>query len=270
MSLGGTGGVGSVPWSGGIYSSLGASVPPCRQGVWEICAAIYCQGSQPSIRFEWMIAKCISITAFTYLYPWYTTPCRFIAQSSAISILICPWDVSIVMCTLPHMAMLAIFNPRCVADYWSSTRPLCVAKSGDRLNTCMKLVAAWQYESSVLPLPYMSRQHSRRCLTVAWTTIGDVSHWFCASTLQIRQHPDLWFQWLCWEILWGTREVSHYRQLCIGYVALCVLHLYIILSVHGHLPWEGYTHIIWHAGTYTFCFPFYIPLFCVFRGSYFY
>jgi len=64
-------------------------------------------------------------------------------------------------------------------------------------------------------------------------------------------------------------EVSHYGQRWIGYVALYVPQLRVILLVECRLHRYGLTHIRSHAASYSCCFRFYVVLSNVHPGSYF-
>jgi len=150
LLLGGTSGVlGGCGVGSGVSclsrSGGGAPVPLHLQRVWGFCPMPFGHGRQPSVWFSRSIAGCLSIGALTMLCPGNFTP-RFVPTwTSARGVLIMNCVSSIVACQTPPLAILAIFNARCMSDCSSCSRPTCLAIVADMVKTNEKLVAASTY-----------------------------------------------------------------------------------------------------------------------------
>jgi len=135
--------------SGGV-----APVPLCLQRHWGLCAVPFWHETQSSDWFSWSIARCLSITSFTYLCPCHSTPQVFYFGTSAWGLLIRYYVSSIAAHKNPLLASLAIFNARRMSDCSSCAQPLCLAIVADMLKTYKQLVAAFTDLIWQLPQPY--------------------------------------------------------------------------------------------------------------------
>jgi len=155
-------GPGGVPGSGGVGSGVcslrrsggGAPVPLRLQRVWGFIAVPFWQGRQPAIWFWRSIAGCLCIAAFTFLCPGNSTPRIVSSRTSERGFLMRYFVSSIAAREKPSLAILAIFNARCMSDCSSCTRPPCLAIVADMLKTYKILVAASNNEIRLLPLSY--------------------------------------------------------------------------------------------------------------------
>jgi len=155
-------GVGGVPGEGGVGSGIcslrragvGAPVLLRVQLVCGFFAVPFWQGRQPDLWFWRSIAGCLCIAAFTFLGPGNSTPRFFSSRTTARGFFMRYFISSIVAREKPSLAILAIFNARCMSDCSSCTRPTCLAIVADMLKTYKTLVDAFNNEIRLLPLPY--------------------------------------------------------------------------------------------------------------------
>ena len=155
-------GAGGVPGGGGIGSGLrswrraggGAPVPLCLEHVCGPFAVPLWQGRQPEAWFWRRIARFLGIAAFTFLWTGNSTLRFIFSRTSASGIKIRYYISSIAVREKPSLAILAIFNARCMSDCSSCTRPPCLAIVADMLKTYKTLVAASNDEIWLLPPPY--------------------------------------------------------------------------------------------------------------------
>jgi len=137
-----SGGAAGIQGLGGAGHGGGAVIPMHFQRVCGFVAVPFRPGRQPSVWISQTIAGCLSMAASTWLCPGNTTPRFFSSQTSACGPLISCCFSSIAVSENPSLAILAIFKARRMSDYWSCTRPPCLAIVADMLKTYNKSVAA--------------------------------------------------------------------------------------------------------------------------------
>jgi len=149
----GGGGVGS-----GICSLRQAGGgPPVPLRVQWVCGFFevpFWQERQPDVWFWRSIARCLCITAFTFLCPGKSTPRCFSSRTSARGFFMRYFVSSIAVREKPSLAILAIFNARRMLDCSSCSRPPCLAIVADMLKTYKRLVDASNNEIRLLALSY--------------------------------------------------------------------------------------------------------------------
>jgi len=130
--------------SGRGGAGLGALAPlPLR--LHQVCGFVavpFWHGRQPSVGFSRILARCLSIAAFTLLCPGNSTPDSFASRTLVRCLLIRCCVSSIAAHENPPLAILAIFKARRMSDCSSCTWPPCLAIVADMLKSSKKLVAA--------------------------------------------------------------------------------------------------------------------------------
>jgi len=133
-------------------SGGGAHVPFRLMSVCGFCAGRFWPGGQMSVGSSQTAAGCLSIAAFPFLSAGNWSPHFFSSWTPARDFSNRIYISHIVVHRKPPLAILAIFNPRCMSECSSCTRPPCVAIVADMLKTEKKLVAPSKNESRLLPL----------------------------------------------------------------------------------------------------------------------
>jgi len=153
------GGMGGGPARAGVRSRVsclhraggGAPVLLRRQYVGEFHAVPFRQGRHPSGWFWPSIARWLSITASTYLWPGNSTPRWFSSQISESGFMIRFCVSSVEACEDPHLAILAIFTARHMSDCSSCTWPPCLVIVSDMMRTYKQWVAAANDKIRLVP-----------------------------------------------------------------------------------------------------------------------
>ena len=141
---------------GGTGSGGGASICLGLNWVCRFFVVPLWQEMQPSIRFSRIIARCHSITAFSWLCPGNTAPHILWSRTLARGFLLRNCISCIMARENLQFAIFAIYKARCMLDCWSCTRPPCLAIAADLLNTYKKAVTASKMQIWLLPLPYVT------------------------------------------------------------------------------------------------------------------
>jgi len=131
-----------IPGLGCAGSGGGAPVPLRLQPICGFFAVPLWHGMQPSVGYSWTIAECLSIAAFTLLWPGNTTARFFSSRTSLRGVLINFCVSSMAAPENPSLAILAIFKARCMSDCSSCAQPPSLAIVADMLTTYKELVAA--------------------------------------------------------------------------------------------------------------------------------
>jgi len=118
-----------------------------------LSSAIFARKSSSHVVWR-SFAGCLSIAAYTSLYPGNPVPRFGSVRTSARGVLIRYCASSIAACKNSSLAILAIFKARRMSDCCSCSWPPCLAIVPDTLKTNKKLVAASNNEIRLLPLPY--------------------------------------------------------------------------------------------------------------------
>ena len=155
-------GEGGMVGTGGVGSGVGsprrtgecASVSLRLQRDCSLLVVTFWQGRQPDVWFWRSIAEYLCIAAFPYSYPKNSTPHVFSSWTSAGGFLMRYFVVSVAAHENPSLAIVAIFNARCMSDCSSCTRPPCLAIVTEMLRTYKTLVGASNNEIRRLPPPY--------------------------------------------------------------------------------------------------------------------
>jgi len=109
------------------------------------------QGRHPGVWFWPSIAGCLSITAFSFSCPGNSTPSCFSSLTLARGFLSRYCDSSLAARTNRYLAILAMFQARCLSNCTSFTQSPCLAIVADMMITYKKLVAASNNEMRLLP-----------------------------------------------------------------------------------------------------------------------
>ena len=156
------------------------------------------------------------------------------------------------------MAILAIFEGRCVSDCSSCTRWPCLAIVANRLISYKKVVAASKGKIQLLPQPYLTLTPPLRSANHDVSTPRDLYHELRSGKSQSWRYHDICLCWLCWQMHSSTMQVWHCRQSSIGHRALYVYQLCMILFVHRLLHRYGPTRIRLHGAAYYCSVRFYV------------
>jgi len=187
-----------------------ASVPPVCMGI--LCGAIVAREADIRSIFPKQ-AGCLSIAAYTCLFPAISTPCCFSSQNSTRDSFIRYCVSTLAVRNIAPLALLAIFKAWCMSDCYSCTWPPCVVIVADMLKTYNKLVAASRYQIQLLPLPYTLPYHPLRLLQPVSSTLGDAFHSILPQESQNWNYHDVRFGGLCRLMAWSTMDLSHQRLL---------------------------------------------------------
>ena len=137
---------------GWLYQTGGGAPVPLRlQHVCGFLAVPFWEGRPPSVWFWRIIARGLSITAFTVLCPGNSTPHFVSSLTSARGFSIRYCVSSLVVRKNPPVAILAIFNAMRMSDCSSCTQPPGLASVADMLKTYTKWVAGSSNETGQLP-----------------------------------------------------------------------------------------------------------------------
>jgi len=120
-------GAGGVLSGGGASVGRGAPVSLCLQHVCGVCVLPFLVAWQPSVWCSWTIAGCLSIAAFTFRCPGYSTPHFLSSLTFVQGCVIRRCISSILACKNPPMAIFVIFNARHMMDCSSCTWNPCLA-----------------------------------------------------------------------------------------------------------------------------------------------
>jgi len=148
------GGAGGIPDAGAV----GSCIRILHQSGWDALVTLHLhhvcgfrgvamwQERQPSVWFSQTIAGCLSITPVTILSTANWAPWIFSSQTLVWHFMITNWYCSNAVREYPPLAVMAIFEARCMSDCSSCTQTPCLAIVADMLKTFWKLVAASKYE----------------------------------------------------------------------------------------------------------------------------
>ena len=156
-----------------------------------------------------------------------------------------------------------------MSDCSSCIWPPCLAIVADRLKTFKKLVSASKGKIRLLPQPYTTPSPPLRFWKPGLSTSGDLYHEICPQKSQTRRHHDIQFRRLCGQMPSLTIEVCHCGQWYIGYEALYVSQMNMLLVVDRLLHRYGDTHIQLHAASYHCCVRLYVQCWNVHPGPYY-
>jgi hypothetical protein len=141
-------GVGCLNQSGGH-----ALLPLRIQHSWLFSVVKLWQGRRLCVWFSRSMAGCLIISVFTFLSPGNSTLHFFDSQTLAWSV----WIWCCVSCIAawenPPLAILAVFEARCMWDCSWCTWPPCVTTVQDMLKTYKKLDSTASYEIQLLRWP---------------------------------------------------------------------------------------------------------------------
>jgi len=201
-------GAGGMPGGGGVGSGVGS---PCWAGRGApVALHLQCdcgffvvpfwQGRQPDVWFWRSIARCHCIAAFTFECPGNSTP-RFFSSQTSVRGSSMRYFVSSIEAREKHsLAILAIFNARCMSDSSRCTRPPCFAIVADMLKFYKTLVAAsnkwnWAVTSTIYQAVASSKVieacfiHSRGCLSGnASVKIPKLTTSWCSISLTVQRN----------------------------------------------------------------------------------
>jgi len=132
----------------------GAPVPLLLQHLCRLFVVPFWQGRHLAGWFWRSIARCLSIAAFTYLYPGNTLPHLFSSRTTGRGWLIRHYVLSLAERKNPPLAIFTVFIARRMSDCSSCTQPPGFAIVVDMFNFYKKLFAASNNEIQLVPQTY--------------------------------------------------------------------------------------------------------------------